>query len=100
MRIAVLALFVANYVVGCKQDVTKNFEGLADRACACAVVKDKLCGKRALAEAIQLGDTKGITADEPKVAAAVKRMGECLLRTGLTSAEIAEAITPLRAHPR
>lgn len=92
MRFVVLAL----WMVGCAQDVTQEFEDLANRACACG---NKPCGAAVLADAVKLGERKGVTADEQRVAAAAKRTGECLLRSGVTSREIAEAIGGSSSKP-
>lgn len=78
---------------GCSKDVTKDIEGLADRACACADKKDTACGKGVLADLVKLTEATNVKGDERKSAEAAKRLGECLERSGVSGLEISEAIS-------
>jgi hypothetical protein len=94
MRALVIGLLLA----GCAKDVTKEFEQLAERACACADQKDTACGKAVLGDMVKLvKESRNVTGDEPRTAAAAKRLGECLLRSGVKSVEISNAINALNA---
>lgn len=92
-----LLLLLGIMLVGCAKDVTKELEGLADRACACADNNDVACGKTVLAEFVKMGQgSRNVKADEAKSAAAAKRFGECLLRAGVTSVELSMAVTQMK----
>jgi hypothetical protein len=82
------------FATGCAKDVTQDLEDLAARACGCADKKDAACGKAVLADMVELGKAKNVKGDERKAAEATKKLGECLKQSGVTSAEITEAIRP------
>jgi hypothetical protein len=91
MRALVMTLLLA----GCAKDLTKDFENLRDRACAC---KDKACGTAVLDDLAKLVESaRKSTADEPKAAAATKELGACLLSAGVTALEIHEKINTIAA---
>lgn len=93
------ALLIACLLAGCAKDLTQDFEDLATRACACADKKDVLCGKAVLGDLAKLLEhARKSTADEAKAAAATKRLGECLLRSGVKPVEISETINALAAR--
>src|SRR5688572_30285079 len=87
-----LGLFGIAFAFGCAKDVTKDLEDLATRACACAEKKDAACGKAVLDEMVKLGETKNVKGDERKAAEAARRLGECLMASGVSSTEISHAI--------
>jgi hypothetical protein len=92
-----LLLLLGMLLLGCAKDVTKEIEGLADRACACADKQDVACGKTVLGEFVKLAaESRNVKGDEAKAAAAAKRFGECLLRSGVTSVEISTAVNQLK----
>ena len=82
------------FATGCAKDVTKDLEDLATRACGCAEKKDTACGKAVLADMVKLGESKNIKGDERKSAESAKKIGECLLKSGVKSSEISDAIRP------
>lgn len=88
MRFALIAVLL----VACKRDLTDEVEALEKRACECASKKDAACGKAVLADLKKLGEAKNVKADEPKAAAAAKKLATCLIESGVTSVEIHEAI--------
>lgn len=78
MRMRLLVLGTV-FAAGCGKDVTKDLEELADRACACADKKDATCGKAVADDLAKLIDaSKGAKGDEPRSAAASRKLGECL----------------------
>lgn len=95
MRFALAALLL----IACKRDVTEEVEGLEKRACECAAKKDAACGKAVLGDLAKLGDAKNVKADEPKAAAAAKKLAVCLLESGVTSLEIHTAINKPEPEP-
>jgi hypothetical protein len=89
------ALWIALLVAGCAKDLTKDFEALRDRACAC---KDKACGTAVLDDLATLAENaRKSTADEQKAATATKELGACLLASGVTALEIHEKINTIAA---
>lgn len=94
MRVFLLGLLL----VGCAKDLTNDFEELSTRACKCADAKDAACGKAVLAELVTLvKDARKATANEPKAAASVRKLGECLLRSGVASLDISTAVNSIHA---
>lgn len=92
MRALLIGLLLSGGV-GCAKDVTQDFEQLAKRACDCAAQKDAACGKAVLDDTVKLvKESRNVTGDEAKTAAAAKRLGECLLQAGVQSIEISNAI--------
>lgn len=96
MRFALIAVLL----IACKRDVTEEVEGLEKRACECAAKKDAACGKAVLADLAKLGDAKNVKADEPKAAAAAKKLAVCLIESGVTGAEIHTAINKPEPEPK
>ncbi|MEO8702956.1 MAG: hypothetical protein ABI867_23120 [Kofleriaceae bacterium] len=87
-------------LLGCAKNITSDVEDMADRACACATTKDKVCGKAVLTDFIKLAeDSRNVKGDEQRAAAAAKRIGECLLKAGVTSLEIAEGVNKIPKTP-
>jgi len=82
------------FLLGCAKDVTSDVDGLADRACACADKKDATCGKAVLVDLVALAEHRNVKADKAKAAASARRLGECLIKSGVKSMEISQAITP------
>jgi hypothetical protein len=82
-------------VAGCAKDVTKDIEGLADRACKCAKTKDTACGKAVLDDMVKLAEDRNVKGDERKAADAAKRLGECLQKSGITGAEISGTVNKM-----
>lgn len=94
------ALWIALLVAGCAKDVTKDFEELANKACACADKKDAACGNAVLDEMITLvKESRNVKGDERKAAEASKRLGECLLRSGVKGLDIATKINAIDVKP-
>ncbi|MBS1120244.1 MAG: hypothetical protein H6Q90_2472 [Deltaproteobacteria bacterium] len=78
------------FLAGCAKDVTKDIEDLADRACACADKKDVACGEAVVTDLVKLAQAnKNAKGDESKAAAAARRMGDCLLKTGMDPQKLA-----------
>lgn len=92
MRAALWIAMTAWLTAGCAKNLTEDFEALSKRACACAD-KDVACGRAALGELAKLlEDARRATADEPRTAAAVRELGTCLLRSGVTALELHETV--------
>ena len=84
-----LALAVSCLVfVGCKNP-TKEFESLADRACACA--EDASCGKKVLADLAAFSDANKTDGNAAWIKAGV-RLNDCLISTGVQQRELTAAL--------
>ncbi len=84
-------------LVGCAKDVTKDIEDLADRACACAEKKDAACGEAVVGDLVKLAESnKNAKGDESKAAAAARRMGECLINSGMEPQKLMTALEKLK----
>ncbi len=86
------------FLVGCAKDVTKDLEDLADRACACAAKTppDPTCGDGVVADLTKLVENnKNANGDESKAAAAARRMGECLIKSGMDPQKLMTSLQKL-----
>ena len=89
-------ILLGSLFIGCAKDVTKDIEDLADRACACAEKKDAACGKAVVTDLVKLAENnKNAKGDESKAAAAARRMGECLIKSGMDPQELMTALQKL-----
>jgi hypothetical protein len=83
MKIILLSLVCA-LGLGCS-DVSKQLEGLADRACAC---KDKACADKVIDDLVTfMKDNKNARGDEEKAKAAGQRLGMCVVTAGADPSE-------------
>ncbi len=78
-----LAVVACLYVLtGCK-NATKEFQGLADKACACTE-GDAACGQKVMADIVSFAEhNKMSDGDQTKMIDAGKRINDCLLSTGV-----------------
>ena len=82
MRTTLSLLFIGLVAAsGCKKDVTKDIESLADRACAC---KDAACAEQVVDDLVALAENnRKARGDEDRAAAAARRLGECVMNAGM-----------------
>lgn len=84
----VVCLFLA---AGCK-DSTKDFEQLADRACACPQ-EDTACGNKVLADLVTFAEhNKSSDGDQRRITEAGVRLDECLVNAGVKQTELTAAL--------
>jgi hypothetical protein len=76
---------------GCK-DATKDFEGLAERACACAA-DDVACGNKVLADLVTFTDhAKMSDGNQAKITAAGVKISGCLSSSGVQEKQVTAAL--------
>lgn len=90
LAFASLAL-LAGTLGGCK-DITKDAQGLAERACAC---HDKACADRVVDDLVDLFKSNPHAAsDEAKMQEAGKKLGTCAVTAGASVDEITAKLKP------
>ena len=76
---------------GCK-DATKDFESLAERACACAD-NDAACGNKVLADLVTFTEhTKLSDGNQARITQAGVKISNCLMDTGMQPNQITAAL--------
>ena len=96
MRIMLSLLFVGLVASsGCKKDVTKDIENLADRACACT---DAPCAEKVVDDLLALADkNRKARGDEDRAQAAARRLGECVIKAGMDTDKFMAKMKQLQA---
>lgn len=80
---------------GCKKDVTKDIEGLADRACACT---DVPCAEKVVDDLLALADkNRDADGDKDRAQTAARRIGECVMKTGMDQQKFLDKMKQLQA---
>ena len=87
-----LAVMTCLYVLtGCKNP-TKEFQGLADEACACTE-NDAACGQKVMSDIVSFAEhNKMSDGDQSKMIDAGKRINDCLLQTGVGPKAVTAAL--------
>ena len=76
---------------GCRDDA-KEFEQLAEQACACDE-GDTACGTQVLAGVVKFAETHGTShSDQGRINQAGARLHECLINTGVKPNELTAAL--------
>ncbi len=83
-------------VAGCKNP-TKEFQGLADRACACEE-QDARCGNKVLADLSTFSENNKTNGSQDWIKAGM-RLTDCLTQTGVKPRELTAALEKI-AEPR
>ena len=79
------------FAIGCK-DATKDFEALADRACACAE-DDAACGAKVLADLVTFTDhTKYGDGSQSRITQAGVKISNCLVSSGVQPDKVTAAL--------
>jgi hypothetical protein len=82
----------ALFVVGCSGSAEKDFEKLAEQACACAP-DDAACGNKVLADVTKFAEThKTSDGDMHRINEAGKRVYDCLASSGVKPASVTAAL--------
>jgi hypothetical protein len=93
MRVLVASILL---LTACKADPTKDFEALAERACACPE-EDAACGTKVLADLVTFaGSHSSSDGDSERITAAGVRVNDCLSMTGVKPTEIIAALERFR----
>jgi len=87
-----LALVTCLYVLtGCKNP-TKDFQKLADDACACNDA-DAACGQKVMADIVTFAEHNRMSdGEQTKMVEAGKRINDCLLSTGVGPKAVTAAL--------
>ncbi|MBL9014620.1 MAG: hypothetical protein JNL83_10615 [Myxococcales bacterium] len=95
MRIMFSLLFLGLFATGCKKDVTKDIEALADRACACT---DAACAEKVVDDLLALADkNRKARGDEDRAQKAARRLGECTIKAGMDQDKFMTKMKQLQA---
>ena len=83
-----LLLACCLFVFGC--DASKQVEEFADKACAC---KDATCGKTVLNDFVGWAEkNKDARGDEERAQRELKRMFECVVKSGVGESDVMDAV--------
>jgi hypothetical protein len=87
------AFLCGSLLAACGKDITKDVEGLADKACACT---DKDCASKVLDELVSLAENnKNARGDQDKTNAAAQKLGECVVKAGVPASELIDKMKKL-----
>ena len=95
MRTTLSLLVVGLLASGCKKDVTKDIENLADRACAC---QDVPCAEKVVDDLLALADkNRKARGDEDRAQKAARKLGECVIKAGMDQQKFMDKMRQLQA---
>jgi hypothetical protein len=92
MKLFALVVLVSAFAIGCKGP-EKDFEALADRACACAD-NDTACGAKVLADVSKFTAANSTNGSQKWIETGV-RLNDCLTSTGVQPTEVTTVLAQL-----